>query len=181
MSKEQFATNSEDAIQAVSKLEGAIQSALLADTIEECEKEWENAARFRKVIVEALRSAPSETARISVEVPVCPNCSFAFPATAGTPVSATPWKPGDPRVVCAALRDASGRLVTGARHFDGVMMEQIMRGADTDAWRGAEQGFINQRGNFLTREEAHEIATRWGQILRRVGSDSMSLFSENLY
>lgn len=95
--------------------------------------------------------------------------------------SAIAWKPGEPRVVCAAIRDPHGRLVTGARHFDGVMMEQIRRGPGSDSWRGGEQGFIDQHGKFLTREEAHEIATRWGQILRRVGSDSMSLFSENLY
>lgn len=91
------------------------------------------------------------------------------------------WKPGDTRVVCAALMDASGRVVTGPRHFDGTMMEQIKRGPDVDAWRGAEQGFVDQKGHFLTREQAHEIATRQGQIIRRVGSDEMSLFSENLY
>lgn len=91
------------------------------------------------------------------------------------------WQPGEPRVVCAALKDTNGRIVTGARHFDGVMMEQIKRGPAVDDWRGAEQGFIDQKGNFLTREEAHEIASRHRQILRRVGSDEMSLFSENLY
>lgn len=93
----------------------------------------------------------------------------------------TAWKPGDTRVVCAALMDASGRVVTGPRHFDGTMMEQIKRGPDVDAWRGAEQGFVDQKGHFLTREQAHEIAARQGQIIRRVGSDEMSLFSENLY
>jgi hypothetical protein len=90
------------------------------------------------------------------------------------------WKPGEQRVVCAALRDAAGRLVTGARHFDQVMLEQIKRGPDTDAWRGAEQGFIDQHGKFLTREEAMAIATKWGQIIRD-DEGRQSLFSENLY
>lgn len=91
------------------------------------------------------------------------------------------WQPGEPRVVCAALKDANGRIVTGARHFDSVMMEQIKRGPAVDDWRGADQGFIDQKGNYLTREEAHVIASANKQILRRVGSDECSLFSENLY
>lgn len=99
-----------------------------------------------------------------------------------TPVSETaPWQPGDARVVCAACRDADGRIVTGARHFDAVMMEQIRRSPKPNAWRGGEQGFIDQRGNFLTREQAREIAVQQGQILRRVGGDNLDLFSENLY
>lgn len=91
------------------------------------------------------------------------------------------WQPGEPRVVCAALKDANGRIVTGARHFDEVMMEQINERPHRLDWRGADQGFIDQKGNYLTREEAHVIASRHGQILRRVGSDECSLFSENLY
>lgn len=45
----------------------------------------------------------------------------------------------------------------------------------------AEQGFIDQRGAFLTREEAHKVATGAGQIIRRCGGDDGRLFSENLY
>jgi hypothetical protein len=45
----------------------------------------------------------------------------------------------------------------------------------------AEQGFVDQHGVFLTREEAMEIARAAGQIVRRCGGDSIRLFSENLY
>jgi hypothetical protein len=44
-----------------------------------------------------------------------------------------------------------------------------------------EQGFIDQRGEFMTREEAHKVATKSGQIIRRCGGDDGRLFSENLY
>ena len=44
-----------------------------------------------------------------------------------------------------------------------------------------EQGFVDQRGEFLTREEAHSIALAEDQIRRRCGDDERTLFSENLY
>ena len=51
-----------------------------------------------------------------------------------------------------------------------------------DEWsRPWEQGFIDQRGEFMTREEAHKVATESGQIIRRCGGDDGRLFSENLY
>lgn len=85
-------------------------------------------------------------------------------------------------VVCAALRDKLGRIVAGARHYDTVMTEQIRRSVpDQDAWRRCEQGFIDQLGVFLTREEAWTVAFDAGQILRRVGGDGEKLYSENLY
>lgn len=92
------------------------------------------------------------------------------------------WKRGDQRVVCAAIRDGLGRIVTGARHFDGVMMEQIRRTSpDQDAFRTAEQGFIDQFGKFLTREEARTLAEKQGQILDECGGNGIDLYSENLY
>lgn len=91
------------------------------------------------------------------------------------------WKPGEPRVVCAAIRDKLGRIITGARHYDALMVAQIRRSvADQDSFRTAEQGFIDQHGNFLTREEAMVIALRWGQIIRD-DEGRQSLYSENLY
>lgn len=93
----------------------------------------------------------------------------------------TDWKPGQTRVVCAACKDDKGRIVTGARHFDSIMMEQIQRSPEPENWRKSEQGFIDQRGRFLTREEAYEIALDQKQILRRVGGDGGTLYSENLY
>ena len=85
------------------------------------------------------------------------------------------------RVVCAANRDKeSGLIVIGLRHFDQFMRDQMNR-IKGPRWAASEQGFIDQNGTFLTREEALEIATREGQIVRRCGGDERKLFSENLY
>ena len=87
------------------------------------------------------------------------------------------------RVVCSALRSKDGAVICGARHFDAVMVATIAASDPLDArkWKLAEQGFIDQRGEFLTREEAHKVATDAGQIIRRCGGDEGRLFSENLY
>lgn len=99
---------------------------------------------------------------------------------------------GMQRVVCAALRK-EGHLIIGPRHFDALMRTQINSWASRflleehreearQEWARAEQGFIDQWGNFLTRAEALVIATRQGQMIRRgLGGDDEKLFSENLY
>jgi hypothetical protein len=55
--------------------------------------------------------------------------------------------------------------------------------SSNDDWTKSqvEQGFIDQLGVFLTRQEAFAIASERGQIKRRVGGDEGKLFSENLY
>ena len=83
------------------------------------------------------------------------------------------------RVVCAAIRNGDGEIICGPRHFDQTMHRQINL-TESD-WRGAEQGFVDQRGEWLTREEALHIALVNGQIIRRCGGDDHELFSENLY
>lgn len=84
-----------------------------------------------------------------------------------------------PRIVCAAMRDDAGFILTGARHFDGIMHAALRKLPDYDGdW---EQGFINQRGEFLNRKDAWLIASNAGQIIRRVGGDDGTLYSENLY
>lgn len=92
------------------------------------------------------------------------------------------WKPdlSRRRVVCAACRDADGLIVAGARHFDGVMHAQIAAMRKRQSFRGAEQGFIDQFGLFLTREEAFEVAERQGQLLNPPTIPG-TLFSEDLY
>lgn len=78
-------------------------------------------------------------------------------------------------IVCAALRRGE-TIICGPRHWDS-----ICRGTSKDGW---EQGFVDQRGVFLTREEAWYVALAAGQIIRRVGGDTIKggrLFSENLY
>lgn len=95
------------------------------------------------------------------------------------------WRPDPPpavdrRVVCAAVRHTgTGLVVCGARHFDMVMHAQIEALGLPDDWD--EQGFIDQRGTYMTREEAFGVASAAGQIIRRCGGDDGQLFSENLY
>lgn len=82
------------------------------------------------------------------------------------------------RVVCAAIRLKSGHIITGARHFDIIMRKQIDRCGLTT--RNSEQGFIDQWGNFLSREDAWIVAERQQQIRKQTGQHG-TLYSEDLY
>tara|TARA_R110000868_G_scaffold149611_2_gene372101 strand:+ start:84 stop:395 length:312 start_codon:yes stop_codon:yes gene_type:complete len=87
------------------------------------------------------------------------------------------------RIVCAANKHkVNGRLILGARHWDKIMHDQfkelkvLMKGQDFI------QGFIDNRGDFHTREEAFIIATKQNQIIKKTGGEnSIQLFSEDLY
>lgn len=98
---------------------------------------------------------------------------------------ASEWKPDysitPRRVVCAALKHkVSGRIITGARHFDKIMREQINASEGIASWRGSPQGFIDQFGDFLDRKEAWIVAVDQNQLHRKVDVPG-TLFSENLY
>ena len=84
-------------------------------------------------------------------------------------------------IVCAACR-VDGYMVCGARHFDKVMTNIIKHLPYDLRWPMAEQGFIDQFGEFITREIALEIVKNNGQPFdedRNGASDC--LFSEGLY
>ncbi len=88
----------------------------------------------------------------------------------------------DQRIVCAANKFIGidrTHIVLGARHYD-TLMRQMVQLLPKGCYE-KEQGFIDQFGNFLTREEAFVVATKANQIIRRVGGDDGKLFSENLY
>jgi len=100
------------------------------------------------------------------------------------PLEPLPDSYAPPRVVCAAIRETGGEIILGPRHFDATMWNQIAnsRLQDMDRWRAADQGFLDQFGRFLTREEAWEIATAAGQIFRECGPPGGGcLYSEHLY
>lgn len=84
------------------------------------------------------------------------------------------------RVVCAAMRSAEGIVICSPRHYDRICHELHPHIAFLN-WSGAEQGFVDQFGAFLSREEAWKVALEAGQIIRRVGGDGERLYSENLY
>lgn len=85
------------------------------------------------------------------------------------------------RIVCAANRKRfTGEVVLGIRHWDAFMR----RGLPDTEGDPVDQGFIDNRGNFLSRTEAWKVAEAAGQIIRRVGGDESNggtLYSENLY
>ena len=92
------------------------------------------------------------------------------------------------RIVCAALRLPHGDdylLVLGPRHFCETSIKQMHAHAlPAGSWAHAEQGFIDQFGNFHDRCAAWKIAAAANQILYRCGGDSAdggTLYSENLY
>lgn len=102
---------------------------------------------------------------------------------------------GTPRIVCAAniihITHLEGvkldiprmHIVTGARHFDTIMHNQLDLLKESGAqWTHTirEQGFIDQRGKYITREDAWRIAEANGQIIDHVSSPG-TLYSENLY
>ena len=84
------------------------------------------------------------------------------------------------RIVCAAIRNGRGEIICSPRHFDTIMHNQIAHSTGLN-WKVAEQGFVDQKGLFHTRQQALYIAQQANQIIRRVGGDDTELFSENLY
>lgn len=101
----------------------------------------------------------------------------ALNAMASTPQA----EPEMPRmVVCAAMIHQDGRIIASPRHFDTIAHEAAKNGF----WGDCEQGFIDQRGVFMSRQEAWKVACDARQIRRRVGGDGTdggTLYSENLY
>jgi len=60
------------------------------------------------------------------------------------------------RIVCAAIRHRDSEvIICSARHYDPIMRKLISMTGGSDYWLGCEQGFIDQRGNFLDREDNH--------------------------
>lgn len=88
------------------------------------------------------------------------------------------------RIVCSANK-VGDEVILGLRHWDMHMHTSYRRlYLEKEHTPEVIQGFIDNRGNFLTRTEAWKVAEAAGQIIRRVGSDQMdggTLFSENLY
>lgn len=92
------------------------------------------------------------------------------------------------RVVCSAIRAADGTLLLGIRHYSRDMHEQIAKRKDGEKFKhrlDEDQGFVDQWGKFMTREEAYRIAELSGQIIRPghcgEGLNGLKLYSEGLY
>lgn len=86
------------------------------------------------------------------------------------------------RVACAALRHReTGHIIAMPRHFGVYASDRIKdRGDPFGSWAGAEQGFLDKFGKFITREEAWEIADKAGQIIRDRDWCTGELHSEHI-
>jgi len=87
----------------------------------------------------------------------------------------------DRHIVCAANKYGD-LIICGARHHDKIMNSVLgkIRAIDVDFERVGEQGFIDQYGTFVTREDAKEIVVANKQPLRDTPLYDV-LFSENIY
>ena len=90
-------------------------------------------------------------------------------------------------VVCAANRSGNGKIFLGVRHFCPLMVQSV-QDAGLKGIRAREQGFVDQWGNFMSREEAWKVAVARGQIRRKIGYSYEEdhelvgiLYSEHLY
>lgn len=100
-------------------------------------------------------------------------------------------------IVSAAQRNSIGRVIMSVRHMDFVFWRNVLdlpedellpRHAglpdEVKLWQGCEQGFVDNYGVFLTREQAWPIALEAGQILKKeleLGWQRGCLHSEHLY
>jgi hypothetical protein len=97
-------------------------------------------------------------------------------------------------VVCAANRirheslEDGELIIPSTRHY-GKFMNKLYRAIGVDRHsqdeikpRDSEQGFVDQWGDFMTRKEAYQVASRNGQILKdRAHLSDHELYSEMLY
>lgn len=93
------------------------------------------------------------------------------------------------RVVCAALRcPRTYDVLIGIRHYSPDMHMQIEARRDGERFynlHDPDQGFVDQHGVYMTREEAYQVALAAGQLTypERCGRglDGPKLYSEGLY
>lgn len=97
-------------------------------------------------------------------------------------------EPKQRRIVCAALRASDGSLLLGIRHYSRDMHEQIAARKDGMKFEHLlddQQGFVDQHGAFMSRDEAYRVARDAGQLVYpdRCGDglDGMKLYSEGIY
>ena len=92
---------------------------------------------------------------------------------------------GKRRIVCAAIHN-EGTIILGVRHHDNFMNDyiaEIEHGSRFLDKSKNKQGFVDQWGNFINRQDALIVAKAANQIIRTgPGFDgTYQLYSENLY
>jgi len=86
-------------------------------------------------------------------------------------------------IICAAIKVDSGphkdTVICGVRHFDRIMKSVIV--AMQCHGETFIEGFMDNKYNFVTREEGCKIALESGQPMRSPPRRHGKMFSENLY
>jgi len=86
-------------------------------------------------------------------------------------------------IVCSAIKTHRGEIITGKRHPDCIRQMAESGKYTKPVTKDAIQGFMDDAGNFLGREDARAHFLACGQF-SRCGNDRMHpelLFSEDLY
>lgn len=87
-------------------------------------------------------------------------------------------------IVCAAMKcKETDRIICSVRHWDQTTHWHFPTVSDARRFKD-EHGFMDNRYQFLTRQEAWKVAQAAGQIKYRCGGDEANggtLYSENLY
>lgn len=70
------------------------------------------------------------------------------------------------RIVCAAVKLADGLIICGVRHFDHLMRAMLPEDLSEArvVLKGHEEGFVDNKYEFVDREAAWDIADAAGQI-----------------
>ena len=84
------------------------------------------------------------------------------------------------KIVCAAIKNVhTQQIILGVRHFDIIMKKTIK---ELNLGKDWIQGFVDNKYNFIDREEAFKIATNANQIVKKTGGEnSNELYSEDIY
>lgn len=94
------------------------------------------------------------------------------------------------RIVCAAIRTTDGKILAAPRHYDATMhaLIAVMEPTIAESFKhlhGDDEGFIDQHGQYYTRDQAYIIADLNGQIRHPDACTPylgvMQLYSEALY
>jgi len=85
-------------------------------------------------------------------------------------------------ILAAAVKfriEATGKEVVlcGARHGHVFAQLEPLGFKPQDGYKELEQGFIDHKGNFLTRPEAYEHAKACGQVCAKIVHDREGNFS----
>ncbi len=84
-------------------------------------------------------------------------------------------------VVCAANKFEDGTIILGIRHWDGFMHNSADSLGLRRIHNKCDQGFVDQWGNFMSRDEALQVVRANGQHTRLPLDKFDTLYSENLY